>query len=85
MGLMVSPIVIEDEAWVRAFVRIGPGVRVSKLTVITIGSVVMKSWNPRHLFGESGTPGQRTKTPELIQGPPWQPRTRTEYQLLTSR
>lgn len=57
MGLIVKPIVVEDEAWVGAFVKVGPGVTVGRLAVITIGSVLVASASPDGVY--SGNPAQR--------------------------
>ena len=57
MGLVAEPIVVGDEAWVGAFAKIGPGVTVGRLSVVTIGSVLVKDALPGGIY--SGNPATR--------------------------
>lgn len=57
MGLIVKPIAVEDGAWVGAFARVGPGVRVARLAVVTMGSVLVRSTEPSGIY--AGNPASR--------------------------
>nr|WP_321222064.1 acyltransferase [uncultured Psychroserpens sp.] len=59
-GLVSSPIVIEDGAWVGSNVTILPGVTIGKRTVVAAGSVVTKSLEPESIYG--GVPAKLIKT-----------------------
>ena len=59
MGLVVSPITIEDGAWVGAFSRIAPGVNVGSEAVVTLGSVLVTDADPRGIY--RGNPAARIR------------------------
>jgi putative colanic acid biosynthesis acetyltransferase WcaF len=50
MGLVVRPIKVEDGAWVGAFARIGPGVRVGPEAIITLGAVLSSDAEPAGIY-----------------------------------
>lgn len=57
MRRVVQPIVVEDGAWVAAFVRVGPGVRVGREAVVTLGSVLLSDAEARGIY--TGNPAVR--------------------------
>jgi len=50
MGLVVKPITVEDGAWVGAFAKVGPGVTVGCEAIVTLGSVLLTSADPRGVY-----------------------------------
>jgi len=54
MRLVTKPISIGDGAWVGAFSLVGPGVRIGKQAVITLGSVLVTDAEPGVIY--SGNP-----------------------------
>lgn len=51
MDLVVSPIVVEEGAWVGAFSRVAPGVTVAKRSVVTLGSVLLQDTEEGMVYG----------------------------------
>src|SRR6476660_604348 len=67
MGLVTSPITVEDGAWVGAFSLIGPGVTVGEEAVITLGAVLLRDAAPRGIY--SGNPATCTGERKLRERP----------------
>jgi putative colanic acid biosynthesis acetyltransferase WcaF len=59
MGLVVRPIIVEDGAWIGAFVRVAPGVTVGRNTVLALGSVLVSDAQPDSVY--SGHPAIRVR------------------------
>ena len=59
MGLIVKPITVEDGAWVGAFSRVAPGVRVGTEAIVTIGSVLLQDAEPRGIY--QGNPARKIR------------------------
>jgi putative colanic acid biosynthesis acetyltransferase WcaF len=57
MGLTPTPSVIEDGAWVAAFARVGPGVRIAKESIVGFGAVALESTEPSGIY--VGNPATR--------------------------
>lgn len=51
MPLIASPITIRDGAWIGAFARVGPGVEIAPDSVVTLGSVVVRSTDKGLIYG----------------------------------
>lgn len=58
MALAPMPTVIEDGAWVAAFARVGPGVRIAEESVVVLGAVVLSDTEPRGVY--AGNPAVLT-------------------------
>lgn len=58
-GVIASPIIIEDGAWVASGVTILPGVRIGKRTVVAAGAVVTNNLDDESLYG--GVPARLIK------------------------
>jgi putative colanic acid biosynthesis acetyltransferase WcaF len=56
MGLVTQPITIADGAWVGAFARVAPGVRVARDSVVTLGSTLLADTEPDGIY--SGHPAE---------------------------
>lgn len=63
MGLVVAPISIGRGAWVGAFARIAPGVRVGEEAIVTLGSVLTWDAEPRGIY--RGSPAERIDWREI--------------------
>jgi putative colanic acid biosynthesis acetyltransferase WcaF len=63
MKLSPRPIVIESGAWIGAFVRVAPGIRVGRETVLTLGSILQEDAAPRSIY--SGSPATQVGTRRL--------------------
>jgi len=50
MGLVVAGVAIEDGAWIGAFARVAPGVRVRREAVLTLGSVATRDLEPATIY-----------------------------------
>jgi putative colanic acid biosynthesis acetyltransferase WcaF len=50
MGRFVQPITIEDGAWVGAFARLAPGVRVGSEAVVGLGAVLLQDVEPGAVY-----------------------------------
>lgn len=59
MGLTPSPVVIEDGAWVGAFARVAPGIRVGRESVVGLGAVLLQDAEPSGIY--SGNPAVRQR------------------------
>lgn len=57
MGLVVHPVTIEDGAWLGAFTRVAPGIRVGSGAVLTLGSVLLEDAEPMGIY--RGNPAKR--------------------------
>lgn len=63
MPLVVRPITVEAGAWIGAFARIAPGVRVGRRAVVTLGSVLLADADVNGIY--SGHPASRTSVRSL--------------------
>jgi len=63
MRLAPRPIAVESGAWIGAFGRVGPGIRVGCEAVLTLGSTLQADAEPRGIY--SGTPASRVGTRRL--------------------
>jgi putative colanic acid biosynthesis acetyltransferase WcaF len=55
-GLIVKPIHLEDGAWIGAKAVLGPGVRVGRAAIASLGSVVVRNIPPREIH--AGNPAR---------------------------
>jgi putative colanic acid biosynthesis acetyltransferase WcaF len=60
MDLVVKPITVGSGAWVGAFAKIAPGVRVGDRAVVSLGSVLSADAEPDGIY--AGHPAVRVKT-----------------------
>ena len=69
MGLMPQPIAIDDGAWIGAFTRVAPGIRVAEEAVLVLGSVLLSDSRPRGIY--AGNPAEllRWRTVRDAPGP----------------
>lgn len=75
MGLVVSPITIEDGAWIGAFSRIAPGVTVGHEAIVTLGSVLLHDAEPRGVYTGNPAIRVRWRTMRPRPGPSYGPST----------
>lgn len=70
MGMMARPIVIEDGAWIGAFAKVGPGIKVGEEAIVTMGSVLLKNAEPRGVY--QGNPATMVRERRIREqpGPP---------------
>lgn len=70
MRRTVNPIVVEDGAWVGAFARIAPGVRVGQEAVVGLGAVLLGDAEPSSVY--VGNPATKVGERQLrdYAGPP---------------
>jgi putative colanic acid biosynthesis acetyltransferase WcaF len=59
MGLTPQPVVIEDGAWVGAFAKVAPSVRVGRESVLVLGAVLFEDSEPSGVY--VGNPAQWTR------------------------
>jgi len=50
MGLVVKPIIVEAGAWIAAFARVAPGLRVAEESIVGIGAVLTEDTEPRGIY-----------------------------------
>jgi putative colanic acid biosynthesis acetyltransferase WcaF len=69
MGLTPQPIVVEDGAWIGAFARVAPGVRIAEESILVLGAVALSDTEPRGIY--SGNPAElvRRRTIRDTPGP----------------
>ena len=67
MGLVVKPIYIGDGAWVGAFARIAPGVRVGLEAIVVMGAVLLTDAEPAGIY--RGNPAVKTGHRSVGRGP----------------
>jgi putative colanic acid biosynthesis acetyltransferase WcaF len=70
MGLVPAPVGIGHGAWVAAFARVGPGVRVASNSVVALGAVLLTDTEPSGVY--AGNPATRVATRVIREhaGPP---------------
>jgi putative colanic acid biosynthesis acetyltransferase WcaF len=61
--LRVSSLLVEDYAWIGAFVVVGPGAEISEGTVIALGSVVTSKTEPWSIY--QGNPATSIRTRDI--------------------
>lgn len=59
MRLIVSPITVGDGAWVGAFARVAPGASLATDSVLTLGSILLSTTQPRTIY--AGNPAKAVK------------------------
>ncbi len=70
MRRTVSPIVVEDGAWVGAFARITPGVTVGQETVVALGAVLLENAEPSGIYlGNPATKVGQRKLRDYVGAP----------------
>ena len=56
VGLTPQPIIIEDGAWIGAFVRVAPGRHIAEESILVIGAVSLTDTEPRGIY--AGNPAE---------------------------
>jgi putative colanic acid biosynthesis acetyltransferase WcaF len=74
MGLTPQPIVVEDGAWIGAFARVAPGMRIAEESILVLGAVALEDTEPRGIY--AGNPAElvRRRTIRDVPGPLREPK-----------
>jgi len=63
MGRFVSPVAVEDGAWIGAFARVAPGVTVGREAVVGLGAVLIEDAEPSGIY--FGNPAVKVRERKL--------------------